>query len=70
VDESEQGVLRFVVFNIKLRLVRRTWRILRRVPVLRPYIMLWGLYKGVIAPSRRTFRINMKRGEKLLLERT
>ena len=67
--ESAQAVLRFVVFNLRLRLVRRVWRTLRRMPLVRPYIVAWGVYRNFVSPSRRVLRVNLKRGESLLVER-
>jgi hypothetical protein len=69
VVESAQAVLRFVVFNLRLRIVRRAWRTLRRIPLVRPYVMVWGVYRALVSPSKRVLRVNLKRGESLLVER-
>lgn len=72
-DESALVVLRFVASKVSRLIVRRFRRRLKRSvrlrSYLRPYLLAYGVYRFFVKPRSQSYRIDVKRGETVQLER-
>ena len=72
-DESVQAVLRYAASRFIRLIVRRFRRRLRRSALLRsylrPYVLAYGVYRFFVKSRSQSYRIGVKRGETVQMER-
>lgn len=72
-DESVQAVLRFAASKFVRLVVRRFRRRIRRSALLRsylrPYVLAYGVYRFFVKSRSQSYRIDLKRGETVQIER-